>query len=753
MQSLAVPRGAAGPGGRARFRLASLTAALFVASIAVGCGGDSAPEPGVGEASAFWSQRDLFEGATLTRGRTLGIEVVREIPRTAWHVSMQERPEGEVLDAAARATLRRSVRLRPPALMQPDAARVRFLSGIADDGLKMRMITLAESPVTGPTRAFGDTPGTQTADLEILEATSGGLVALELVGDPTLMHVESIELVKRLEGGTRVASDLLGTDDRRRAFGLEPGARVEVELAPRGPATLSLFASTLEGDAGSALRVSVAESGDAEAPVDGGWRRIDRRIPGGSGTVTAVLENTGPAGVWISEARLDAADHPAPTVLLITSDTHRGDHLGIIDGSGLVSTPNLDALAERGATFTNCFAPTNVTGPSHMSLMTGLSLRDTRIVNNVTALSHDAQTLAEEFRAAGFKTFGAVSVMHFRPEQSQIDQGFDRFEAPVEGKRDGEVAVQSLVEWLGESDDVPAFAWLHVYDAHTPYAPPTRLVERHYPADRDPRDPERELEIPARALAPWIQALGVTDRDYIDALYAAGVDDVDEILAPLLNLPRVREGICAVTSDHGESLGEDTVWWNHTRLNHSTVHIPLILSGPGIEPARIDRPVELLDVGRTLLDAAGVESDFPGDDLLGAPRGNDPRFSLGAHAWTAAVEADGYFLVMQLQPFTRRVAERNWDHGETQFFDLNRDPRATTDVLADNMDRARKMRAALAAWLNGGTGVGLRADVDLSEAAKQSLQELGYAAGAENAAASRWWTPDPDAPWNQRFED
>ena len=133
-------------------------------------------------------------------------------------------------------------------------------------------------------------------------------------------------------------------------------------------------------------------------------------------------------------------------MLLITSDTHRGDHLGSTGGPTLVRTPNLDKLAARGVLFENCVSQTNVTTPSHVTLMTGVHPKDSHVIDNRTVLIDEAETLAEAFSVAGYRTFAVTSVEHLRPRGSGLGQGFDRFDSPDVDVRD----VPSLLTLLND---------------------------------------------------------------------------------------------------------------------------------------------------------------------------------------------------------------------------------------------------------------------------------------------------------------
>ncbi len=553
--------------------------------------------------------------------------------------------------------------------------------------------------------------------------------------------------------------------DRRHGLKLGPGHRIATDLAIPADAHLSL---SLRGVSGSSRLVIKLDGEEIESVRASGseWRSI--RVPLSEApsearseahlTIEVAEKAGGPC--WVAEGRVDCLSVDAPTVILITSDTHRADHMGRSGAGGLVRTPVLDAVADRGVFFTNCFTATNVTNPSHIALMTGTHLRDTRIANNATALAPLATTIAEVFRDAGYRTFAATSVQHLTAEQSGLDQGFDRYDAPQHGKRDGAVALARLVDWLGEADYQPVFIWLHVYDAHAPYAPPAKLTRNYYPKDRDPRSDSLDLGLPESAIPAWLKQEGVTDPSYVTANYRAAVDYVDTTLADLLALPRMSQSVIAFTSDQGESFGTDGVWWDHRRLNVDTLHVPLVLAWPGSSALTCDVPVRQIDIGATLIALADIDTDFEGRDLRWALEDSpavDPRFGISAHGFSASIESEGWLLSLQMRPYSNPLVMRHWVYGEVELFDLNSDPAATENVLDGEFDRAhgefdraQRMRARLIAWLDAADPVGLARGVALSQEALDSLKSLGYG-GATGGAQGAWWKDRPDDPWNMRF--
>ena len=113
-------------------------------------------------------------------------------------------------------------------------------------------------------------------------------------------------------------------------------------------------------------------------------------------------------------------------MLIVTIDTLRADHLGIY-GNPAVATPNMDRWAREGAIALNATVHAPLTRPSHISIFTGLYPAQHGIRDNISrALAPDVPTLAEAFKAAGFKTAAFVSSIVLSA-QSGLGRGFDEF--------------------------------------------------------------------------------------------------------------------------------------------------------------------------------------------------------------------------------------------------------------------------------------------------------------------------------------
>ena len=275
----------------------------------------------------------------------------------------------------------------------------------------------------------------------------------------------------------------------------------------------------------------------------------------------------------------------------------------------------MDALAEEGLVFEDCFSSTNTTNPSHVALMTGTSPRDTGINVNNSVLSDEAPTLAEAFHEAGFATYSSVSIKHLSPKTSGLGQGFDRAAAPSKRDSEAEQTIGKLTTWMKQSEELSVFVWLHLFDAHTPYEPEESFITAYYEDPERAFDPRGEFvdEVPEAVIETLYPDPALKDIQFPSTQYKAEISYLDQELSRLLDLSVMRNAIVAFTADHGESLGAHGIYFSHDGLYPDSIHVPMIIRYPGgPKGARSSIPIEQIDLGRTLLDLAGlVGTEFP----------------------------------------------------------------------------------------------------------------------------------------------
>ncbi len=182
----------------------------------------------------------------------------------------------------------------------------------------------------------------------------------------------------------------------------------------------------------------------------------------------------------------------APSVLLISVDTLRADRVGAYGYKG-AQTPAIDALAARGLRFEQAATVTPLTLPAHTSLMTGTFPAFHGVRDNASFyVGDELVTLAEVLRARGYRTGGFVGA-YVLDHRWGIAQGFDRYFDNFDlsrfemaagldaAQRPGSEVVDQALPWLAENHDRPFFAWVHLYDPHSPYVPPEPYRSR-FPA-------------------------------------------------------------------------------------------------------------------------------------------------------------------------------------------------------------------------------------------------------------------------------
>jgi arylsulfatase len=426
-----------------------------------------------------------------------------------------------------------------------------------------------------------------------------------------------------------------------------------------------------------------------------------------------------------------------PDVLLVVVDTLRADHLGSY-GHPESPTPNLDALAAEGALFERAVAASSRTAPSHASIMTSLFVNEHSIgYSNGGSRLVEQPTLADLFAAAGYDTAAFVSNYMLRRGMG-LDRGFEVYDdemGQVERNRSdvyeriARDTTERALAWLASARDRPRFVFVHYQDPHGPYEPPPPYDERF---DLPPSDDEAPLRvrgnvsggpgIPEYQLLPELRFAS----EY-RARYLGEVAYADEWIGRLLRGAEAssqRPLVVLMTSDHGESLGEDELYFLHGEMTLPSVsHVPLIVRAPGVAPQRRAELVHHIDVLPTLLDLAGlpVPAQSRGLSLgpLLEPGQEIPERILYSDIGTEVSAYHGDRFVRVRRASLQAPWEPSW-----QTYDWN----AVTGTLAETRGEPR-MRAPIAGYLARRAPLAPLAPP--SEEEQERLRALGYLPAAE----------------------
>lgn len=436
-----------------------------------------------------------------------------------------------------------------------------------------------------------------------------------------------------------------------------------------------------------------------------------------------------------------------PNILWICSDQQRWDALGCY-GNEHVRTPNIDRLAASGACFDNAFSQCPICTPSRSSFLTGRYPRTTRCRQNGQDIPAEEVLVTRLLADAGYEC-GLSGKLHLSAchptvcaTERRIDDGYTTFnwshdpqnvwglnneyqqwlwakgvryettpreDCPVvrtgmpEAHHQTTFCSRKAVDFihrLGNSGR-PWLYSVNIFDPHHAFDPPAAYLEpylgrldeiplpNHVPGELDGKPPyQRDHHGPN---SPYT---GLTDRQHrlIRASYWAMGDLIDVQVGRMLEALEATgqrdTTIVVYMSDHGEMLGDHGLYEKGAFFYEPAVHVPLIVSLPGVvEPRSSSALVELTDLAQTFLDAAGLPH-HPGMqgrslwDLLEG-RVDTHRESVYSEYYNAKpLQTDPTAQVTMVRTGTHKlVADHTHRGGE--LYDLSADPTETHNLWDD----------------------------------------------------------------------
>ncbi len=319
-----------------------------------------------------------------------------------------------------------------------------------------------------------------------------------------------------------------------------------------------------------------------------------------------------------------------PDIILITIDTLRADRIGVY-GYASARTPNMDALGDAGVIFANATVPLPRTTPGLASLLTGLSPEEHGSREVWERVDVDkGSLLAEVLSNEGYVTLG-LSANSAAGTKQGLAVGFDNFldYKVIKQKRkrdDADVMTDEALAMMAKVDpQAPVFLWVHYVDPHWRYNP----SKKRYPDQpRGARCRAMQTQIKADELSLGnliSNANGIAEEilDECSALYDAEIGFVDQevgrLIEGLQELERWDDSLVVLTSDHGENMGEDGMYFAHgPSLADGSLRVPLIIAGPTIPSGRYDGGVAIIeDVMPTLLELVGIAPENLPKDMEG----------------------------------------------------------------------------------------------------------------------------------------
>lgn len=377
-----------------------------------------------------------------------------------------------------------------------------------------------------------------------------------------------------------------------------------------------------------------------------------------------------------------------PNILFIFTDDHCEQALSAY-GSEIISTPNMDRIANEGMRFNRCYVTNSICGPSRAVIQTGMYSHMNGFLTNRDSFNGDQRTFPKLLQASGYQT-AIIGKWHLK----STPQGFDYFDVlkgqgpynnppmltqdqegnVIEKDHQGyttDIIIEKTLEWLkSERDPGKPFMlmcqhkaphrnwvpnekyqnWLDDVDIPEPETFWDDYSGRSAPASRQTMEvgrhmSEKDLKLDMegnyseknrafRAAQP-----GMSKKENIQWNYqryvkdylrcVRSVDDGIGLILDYLDENGLAENTVVIyASDQGWYLG-DHGWFDKRWMYEESLKTPLLIRWPGtIEPGSVNEDiVSNLDFAETFLDLAGIEvpEDMQGRSLVPVIQGNTPK--------------------------------------------------------------------------------------------------------------------------------
>lgn len=481
-----------------------------------------------------------------------------------------------------------------------------------------------------------------------------------------------------------------------------------------------------------------------------------------------------PPAFWFNpqiDISVEPAEQVRPNIILISVDTLRADHLGCY-GYDRDTSPAMDAFSRDGILFSRFYSHSPSTLPAHMSMLTGLHPTGHELLTlpvggavRGQVLDPAVSTLPDMLRSEGYATAAFTGGAQVSGVFG-FNRGFDSYQ-----ENRAAVALDTApalytkaAHWVERNRDHPFFLFLHTYQVHAPYLPPSDQADRFLAEDAAWRQADITELLTERE--GKYSRMSDSERENLIALYDGEIRYMDEgfiepFLALLKRLDLYDNSLIILTADHGEEFGEHRGWEHGHSLYDELIHVPLIIRRPGGAGAgsRVDDVCRMIDLMPTILEEAGIEPDGLSIDGLSllpilTGRRESPRTSVG-YRFHAAVSGDSRLILRYLmlnismidgnrklivnEPYpdpgggekTRfwRIAPPPFEFSPREFYDLAADPGETrnlagafTGPVSELMEKLRPHIGAA----RESTRLERTARPSLDKQMEERLRALGY---------------------------
>ncbi|MFW6130373.1 MAG: sulfatase-like hydrolase/transferase [Atribacterota bacterium] len=422
-----------------------------------------------------------------------------------------------------------------------------------------------------------------------------------------------------------------------------------------------------------------------------------------------------------------------PNIILIVIDALRARNLGCFSGNQKIS-PNIDRVAENGALFEDAYCTWNTTDSSLTTILTGkypvshgITNHGDKVTEQDIAIFNSSKTkmLPEILKQKGYKNI-AIDWMGRWFKRGFDYYGYDvnysifnkikqyikyvlshrrilkfytnkrKFKFPsiedIKGVintfmftrelaeiQDAKYVTDSAINMIKKNRDKKIFTFIHYWDTHSPYHCPNEFL-----------NPKSDK-----------------DKDILIGRYKGAVKYVDKqigrLVKKLRKMGKLENTLMIITSDHGDSLTEHGIYFDHHGLYNETIHVPLILHYPEkiSSDKRVKGFVQHTDLVPTILDIIDsneFSKDLDGQSLMPVIKGNTDKIRPFIYSEESYVQKKRairnsnykYIYATDGTGYCRYCDKVH--QGPEELYDMINDPNELSNIVDEKREIADEMR-------------------------------------------------------------
>lgn len=426
-------------------------------------------------------------------------------------------------------------------------------------------------------------------------------------------------------------------------------------------------------------------------------------------------------------------------VIYIDIDSMRPKHIGSY-GYHRNTTPNIDKIAAQGTYFTNVYCASSPCVPARAAFASGLFGIHSGVVTHwgpgsIFRPNNDFEhsMFVPLLRKNGYKavTFSSFADRH---DAYWFMAGWNEVHTHTQKKGDenADEVMNAVIPWLeehGHEDDY--FLHLQLWDPHRQYTMPKEYLD-YFKEELPPEWPDSKAikkhqdsyaPFGAKMLFPGSEESPfeylpnqIKDREdftqFVNA-YDSAIrfmdDQLGRLFSTLEKLKISEDTAIIISADHGEAMGEHSVYGDHVCADEAVHNIPLIIKWPGsidqnIENNHLIYNVDIIATICELLEIT-VPQNWDGYSFSNLIVGNNsytPREYLvwehGLYSVTRAVRTPEWLMMRTYHPGVVPLEP-------IELYKINEDPYMINNLAEEKKDKVQELDHMLMQWWHDMVGL------------------------------------------------